>query len=161
VPVRPRAPVVPAPRVAPQPPKGTRPVYAHVERISLACPACGRLSDPRMKRAEGYDKTTGFFACRGCGYGAYVGVVLWPARRSFIARPGDHVLSPGQAVQLRQALSYAEEEHQPRDHRPKGIGAARTRLVNRVCTCGQPCNVHGGALAGIALEETAGDDVPR
>jgi hypothetical protein len=145
---RPDPPPLPAPRVDPQRPPGTRPVYAHVDRVSLACPDCGALSDPRLPGLAGaaYDKRTGFFRCPSCRYGAYIGVVLWPVNRGGgkVGLPADHVLSPGQAVQLRQALSYAEGEG-PR----RGPEGWRARQVNRQCTCGQPCGIHGGALAGF------------
>lgn len=139
---------LPLPLTEPAPSPTGRRVYAQVERLSCACPQCGTVCTPAIKgkRGKAYDKRVGFFRCPVCGYGAYIGVVFWPAMRGGgrAVLPEDHTLTPGQAAELRAAMSYAEDPSQLRVK-------VRGRRTNRECSCGLPCAVHGGAAAGYGL----------
>lgn len=169
----PKAP--PRPYRPPAPPPTARRIYGHVDAGSWSCPRCGELTlaGGRGRRrsgggeTRGYDPQTGHFRCRGCGYGAYIGLVLWPTRGQAIARPGDHVLTPGEAAALRLALSMAETRGGGANRPPGVHGEAMRRLVrtNRECTCGVPCAVHDGerapageADAGATIEGDGGHD---
>lgn len=130
------------------PPTGTK-VYAHIHSISMTCPKCGQITTPKLARpaGTGYQASTATFKCprAKCGYQAYVGVVLWPRRSSGRPTlPSDHVLTPGQAAQLRLELSYAESRSNLRlrgEGEGGGIGQRQLQPVNRVCTCGE-CPIH-------------------
>jgi len=118
-----------------------RRVFAHVERLTIACPQCGGiylLGWGRQSPAWGtgptgqaYDPETGVFHCqrRSCHYRAFVGVTLYPAhQQQKRVLPADHVPSPREAAAMRL---HVEGEPMP---------GTRAR-INKLCTCG-PCPVH-------------------
>lgn len=121
-------------------------VYAQPLAGTIACPRCGELTAwgpwiGRRQAAGGgwarasWDAETSLWRCPRCALRAYVGLTLWPtvARGSTVARPRDHVLTPGQAAELRLHLS----SESPRR------GRGRHGYVNGVCTCASGCLVHG------------------
>lgn len=124
-------------------------LYAHVHRLTAACPGCGRLAGQTGPKARQkvYDASTGLWRCP-CGYVAYVGVIFWPrARQGSVRLPPDHVLTPGEAAALRLELSYAETPAATqRNRQAPQLGAGlKTGPVNRECTCGG-CEVHPGGV---------------
>jgi len=141
--------------MAPYPNPPSR-LYAHVHSFEVVCPRCGRFyrcgpNGPRpaeRSKLGGYDRGTGVYTCPGvlgtrpCGYRAYVGLVLWPLRASKVARPADHVLTPGEAVARRVDRPIASYEAAGR------LGGRRERVTNVACTCGEDqagrvsCAVH-------------------
>lgn len=134
----------------PLPPRWRR-LYAHVLSLELACPKCGRLWGVArgVRTAHGYDKSTGLFRCAGCGGRWFVGVLLWPAGRQ-TARPQDHVLSPGEAAEVRRGRSAVTEERARGWH----DGMERQRAsVNMRCSCGERCPVHEPGAVGAGDED--------
>lgn len=114
-------------------------LYAHVHTFEVICPRCGTYyrKGPRGRvaaekvRTGGYQVDTGLYTCirPGCGYRAYVGLVLWPLKAGVggrVSRPPDHVLTPGEAVARRTARSYEAAGR---------LGGRGERVTNVVCTC--------------------------
>jgi hypothetical protein len=109
----------------------------------------------------GYDPLRGVFRCRNCKYTAYVGIVFWPLRGNHAGLPADHVLTPGEAAELRvtAGLSYEAEERPPRVL-GRYEGTRRIQRTNVECTCGEPCAVHGeGEGQRDGNDERGPDDV--
>jgi hypothetical protein len=132
----------------PELPPRWRRLYAHVLNLELACPKCGRLHAREGNgRTKAYNSRTGIFQCpHPCDYRAYVGIVLWPAKGRSV-RPEDHVLTPGEAVQLREwreahALSGVTEERVAGMRTGQHTPDRRRAQVNVACRCGEGCPVH-------------------
>jgi hypothetical protein len=137
------------------PPHGPR-IYGHIDAAELTCPRCGVLHRfTKAKRTSWYDAKRGIFTCRGtgCTYRAYLGIVCWPVtpytteRR--MTRPPDHVLTPGEAAQMRVLGSFAS---------PGRLGGRRERKTNIECLCGTPCPVHTAPVDADLQEDS---DVTR
>lgn len=132
----------------PLPPRWRR-QYAHVISLELICPRCGRLyrtrsngNDKRAMKNRVYDRASGIFTCTRCRYRAYVGVILWPATGRH-AIPEDHVLTPGEAAELRAELSAVTKERVAGVRGdPEEDGQRRRPQVNLRCHCGEECPVH-------------------
>lgn len=97
-----------------------RRLYAHVLSLTCACPRCGKVlgAGTAGRRAQAYDAATGGLRCP-CGYRALVGVLLWPVRRR-AQLPHDHILTPGEAAELRLHLSETIREDIPQPRRARG-----------------------------------------
>ena len=128
-----------------------RRLYAHVRSLDAGCPVCGKITSPgaggeyRQWKNAAYDDRRAIYTCPRCQRRWYVGVIFWPltAAHGAIRRPADHVLTPGEALQMRQERSAVSEGRKP------------GRQTNLRCTCGdQGCPVHPeGPPAGWDPEE--------
>lgn len=131
----------------PAPPR--RRVYAHIRSAEIACPSCGTMYLERKHagRKQRYEQRTSLFSCGVCHRRYYLGVVFWPVVGRAPGRPADHVLTPGEALQLRLELSYAETR-----------GAKAPQPTNVVCSCLEPCPVHEVSRAARRAEDEAAGD---